>query len=76
MKYRIYDSGGNLTYESTTDFLNKADVPTHGSISIEVEPGEWFSFVTSEWLMCYADEEPVTHKNALEKYNAANTKRA
>ena len=63
MKYRTYDSDGNLTYESYVEFIDKADVPTHGSISIEIAPDKWVSFITSEWLTCYLDDRPLHHKN-------------
>lgn len=26
------------------------DIPTHGSISLEVKPNTWLNFKTSEWL--------------------------
>jgi hypothetical protein len=64
MKFRTYDSDGNLTYESYIEFIHKADVPTHGSISIEIGPDRWLSFVTSEWLVPYVDNHPVHHKNS------------
>jgi len=35
------------------------EVPTHGSISIEIKPGYWMNFKTSEWLTISWSEAPT-----------------
>ena len=40
-------------------------VPTHGSISIEIQPHVWLNFLTSEWLSIDISEPgPVNWEDA------------
>lgn len=38
--------------------LEEADLPAHGSVSIELSGGRWLNFLTSEWLIVKITTQP------------------
>lgn len=64
MKYRIYDSDGKFAGNGTMEIGGSGpSVPTHGSISIEISPGVWFSAITSEWIIPRLEKYAFTWKH-------------
>jgi hypothetical protein len=72
MKYKLFDMNGKLKSEDK-DFPAEGElhfgqnlghaIPTHGSISVEVAPNQWFSVTTSEWSFAYFHDKPVTQED-------------
>lgn len=62
MRYRVYEQSGRRAGEGTLDLqrdLALRDlVPGHGAISLEVAPGRWLTFTTTEWASLYLRSVP------------------
>jgi len=72
LPYKTFDSDGNeeaFDKQPSIGCLEHGsvvDVPTHGSISVEVLPGIWISITTSEWATVYLSDQPVTWREQHE----------
>lgn len=65
MNFVCHDSDGRIT--ETGQLPTSPNVPTHGSVCIEVAPGRWLSIRTSEWVIVEEHPRQFTWKDANER---------
>jgi len=58
MKWTIKDIHGSVVSFGTSLMGEEIEIPTHGSISIEVEEDIWINFLSSEWLTLTFSDHP------------------
>jgi len=68
MQYKVYEMDGTLVESGeVTAAISALEIPTHGSISIELSDGVWIGLLTSEWLTAYLFGSPITHQSEYDE---------